>query len=134
MHTYTEKDHMLRSMRGYLAYVYGKGAHFEGGHVWDRVWIWTPKRTPRRGQGRLEAKSCRFDEELQSQNTPPENIFFYRFSGGSRRDPPGEALLSLCSIFIVKSALLETFLSLWRPFYSQTCSLGGLFVTLAAFL
>ena len=31
--------------------------------------------TPKRGQGRLEAKSYRFDEELQSQNTPSENIF-----------------------------------------------------------
>ena len=144
MHTYTEKDHMLRSMRGYLAYVYGKGAHFEGGHVWDRVWIWTPKRTPRRGQGRLEAKSCRFDEELQSQNTPPENILFYRFSGGPEGPPLGSPCCHFCSIFIGNTVtsgavlsllrlfysqkrLFEAFLSLRPPFYSQRCPVGGRF-------
>ena len=26
-HTYTEKEHNLRSMRGYFAYVYANGAH-----------------------------------------------------------------------------------------------------------
>jgi ABC-type uncharacterized transport system substrate-binding protein len=28
-HTYTEKEHILRSMRGYFAYVYANGAHVE---------------------------------------------------------------------------------------------------------
>jgi hypothetical protein len=76
-------------MRGYLAYVYGKGAHFE---VHEELFcIRVRKRTtfrygfgPPKGppEGARDASRPKVDEELQSQNTPPENIFFYRFSGG----------------------------------------------------
>ena len=100
--------------------------------------------TPKRGQGRLEAKSCRFDEELQSQNTPPENIFFYRISGGPEGTPLGSPCCHFCSIFIGKTVtsgavlsllrlfysqkrLFEAFLSLRPPFYSQRCPVGGRF-------
>ena len=42
---------------------------------------------PKRGQGRLEAKSHHFDEELQRKNTPPERFYFLDFQGGSKGLP-----------------------------------------------
>ena len=42
---------------------------------------------PKRGQGRLEAKSHHFDEELQRKNTPPERFYFLDFQGGVKRAP-----------------------------------------------
>ena len=79
--------------------------------VHQRV-LWTAKRS----QGRFEAKSERFDEELQSQNTPPENIFFRDFQG-VQKGPPGEPRLTLL-----------------LPFYSQNRSIESLFLTFEAFL
>ncbi len=44
------------------------------------------------------------------------------------------AFLSLLRPFYSQSTLLEAFLSLRRPFYSQRCPVGGLFDTFEVFL
>ena len=54
-------------------------------HFWGE--FWALPRPPKRGQGRLEAKSYQFDEELQLENATSErHIFDFR---GGQEGPPG---------------------------------------------
>ena len=113
--------------------------HFWGLSIVKIVLLGSPTRGPRgppKGARDAPRPKVAKTQKENKNRTRRQRTFFLQIFRGSRRDPPGEPLLSLLqyfysqnyytgSLFVTlrpfysKSDVLEAFLSLWRPFYSQ---------------
>ena len=77
MHTYTEKEHILRSTRSYSAYVYAKGPHL--GMDLD------PQKDPQKGPGTPRGQKLpKHKKKTKIEHTAREHFFLQIFRGSRR--------------------------------------------------